>query len=333
MVETNKKDLEKLGFLNIDIDPNLDLVTEIKKLKKEKNAIIMAHYYQEGEIQDIADFVGDSLQLAQKGAETNADIIVLAGVHFMAETSKMLSPKKKVLIPDLKAGCSLADSCPPEEFKTFREKYPDHIVISYVNTTAEIKALTDVCCTSSNAVQIVESFPIDQKLIFAPDRNLGNYINSITKRNMVVWDGACHVHEEFSLERILELKKENPDAKILAHPECEKPVLIVSDYIGSTAMLLKFTKEDSSQKYIIATESGIIHQMEKANPHKTFIAAPPKDSTCGCNNCQFMRLNTMKKLYNCLKYELPEILMAEELRKKAEIPIRKMLDISKKLNI
>jgi len=333
MGEVDIKNLEKIGFLNVDVDPNLNLVAEIEKLKKQKNALIMAHYYQEAEIQDIADFVGDSLQLAQKGAETEADIIVLAGVHFMAETSKILSPEKKVLIPDLKAGCSLADSCPPIEFKKFREKYPDHIVISYVNTTAEIKALTDICCTSSNAVQIVESFPKEQKLIFAPDRNLGNYINSVTKRNMVVWNGACHVHEEFSLEKILQLKKENPDAKILAHPECEKPVLIVADFIGSTAKLLNFTKEDNSLKYIIATESGIIHQMEKANPHKVFIPAPPKDSTCGCNNCQFMRLNTMKKLYNCLKYELPEVKMDEELRKKAEIPIRRMLDVSKKLKI
>lgn len=333
MGEADIKNLEKFGFLNVDVDPNLNLVDEIKKLKKEKNALIMAHYYQEAEIQDIADFVGDSLQLAQKGAETNAYIIVLAGVHFMAETSKILSPEKKVLIPDLKAGCSLADSCPPLEFKKFREKYPDHIVISYVNTTAEIKALTDICCTSSNAVQIVESFPKEQKLIFAPDRNLGNYINSVTKRNMVVWNGACHVHEEFSLEKILQLKKENPDAKILAHPECEKPILIVADFIGSTAKLLNFTKEDNTLKYIIATESGIIHQMEKANPNKVFIPAPPKDSTCGCNNCQFMRLNTMKKLYNCLKYELPEVTMDEELRKKAEVPIRRMLDLSKKLKI
>lgn len=333
MVDKAFENIDKIGFLNIEVDENLNLVEEIKKLKKEKNAIIMAHFYQESEIQDIADFVGDSLQLAQKGAETNADIIVLAGVHFMAETAKILSPEKKVLVPDLKAGCSLADSCPPEDFKKFREKYPDHIVISYVNTTAEIKALTDICCTSSNAVQIVDSFNKDQKLIFAPDRNLGNYINSVTKRNMVVWDGACHVHEEFSLERILELKNENPDAKILAHPECEKPILIIADFIGSTAKLLNYTKDDSSSKYIIATESGIIHQMEKANPNKVFIPAPPKDSTCACNNCQFMRLNTMKKLYNCLKYEVPEISMDEELRIKAEKPIKKMLDISKKLNI
>jgi quinolinate synthase len=329
----NLNDLEKVGFLKVDIDPKLNLIEEINRLKKEKNAIILGHFYQEPEIQDISDFVGDSLQLAQQGAKTDADIIVLAGVHFMAESAKILSPEKKVLVPDLKAGCSLADSCPPDEFKKFVEKQPDHIVISYVNTTAEIKALTDICCTSSNAVQIVESLPENQKIIFAPDRNLGNYINSITNRNMVLWDGACHVHEEFSLERILELKKEFPDAKILAHPECEKPILIIADYIGSTAKMLKYTIEDSNIEYIVATESGILHQMQKANPDKKFIAAPPKDSSCGCNNCQFMRLNTIEKLYTCLKYELPEITMAEDLRIKAVKSIQKMLDISKNLNI
>lgn len=329
-MEIDFKKLNEIGYLNISIDKSLNLVAEIKKLQKEKNAIILGHYYQTSEIQDISDFVGDSLQLSQQAAKTNANIIVFAGVHFMAETAKILSPQKKVLLPDLKAGCSLADSAPADKFEAFVKQHPDHIVISYVNTTAEVKALTDVICTSSNAIKIVNSFSIDQKIIFGPDRNLGNYINSITGRNMLIWDGACHVHEEFSLQKILELKNQYPDAKIIAHPECKKPILIIADYIGSTAALLQFTDIDKSNKYIVATESGIIYQMQKKNPNKLFIPAPPIDSTCGCNDCNFMKLNTLEKLYICLKYEQPEIFVEEKIRKKAEIPIRRMLEISEK---
>lgn len=334
MITVDKEKVLEKGFIDLDIDKKMNLEYEIDRLRKEKNAVILAHYYQESEIQDIADIVGDSLVLAQKAAQTNADIIVLAGVHFMAETAKILSPSKKVLIPDLNAGCSLADSAPAEDFAKFKEKYPDYTVISYVNTTAEIKALTDIICTSTNALQIVESLPEDEKIIFAPDRNLGNYIKSMTGReDMIIWDGACHVHEEFSLERILELKKENPDAKIIAHPECEKPILIVADHIGSTSSLLKFTQNDSSNKYIVATESGILHQMQKANPQKIYIPAPPKDSTCACNDCKFMKMITMKKLYNTLKYEMPEVTLEEELRKKAEGSIIRMLEISERLGL
>ena len=327
------KDVYRIGFINARDEEKIDYIKEISELRKEKNAIILAHYYQEGEIQDIADFVGDSLALSQKAAENNADIIVFAGVHFMAETAKILSPKKKVLMPDMNAGCSLADSCPPKDFENFKMKYPDHKVISYVNTSAEIKALTDVICTSSNAEQIVDSFSKNEKLIFAPDRNLGNYINSKTGRNMILWDGACHVHEEFSLEKILELKNENQDAKILAHPECEKQILMVADFIGSTSALLKFSGKDDSSKYIVATESGIIHQMKKENTNKVFIPAPPKDSTCACNDCAYMKLITLKKIYYTLKYEIPEISIDEEIRKKAELPIKRMLEISKKLGL
>lgn len=329
----NWKEIEEKGFIDEKIDHNLDILAEIDRLKKEKNAIILAHYYQEGEIQDIADFVGDSLALSQQAEKTNADIILFAGVHFMAETAKILSPEKKVLIPDLNAGCSLADSCPTEEFRKFISKYPEHTVISYVNTTAEIKALTDIICTSSNAMQIVNSLPENEKIIFAPDRNLGNYIKSVTGRDMVIWQGACHVHEEFSLERIMEIKEQEPDAKIIAHPECEKPILIVADHIGSTSSLLNYTRKDKAEKYIVATESGIIHQMKKSNPEKTFIPAPPKDSTCACNDCNFMKLITIKKLYNCLKYELPEIKVDEEISKKAFHSIKRMLEISEKLGI
>ncbi len=329
----NKGDLQKFGFLNIKIDPEIDLINEINILRKEKNAIILAHYYQEGEIQDLADFVGDSLALARKAESTNADIILFSGVHFMAETAKILNPSKKVLLPDLNAGCSLANSCDPGEFKKFKEKFPDHTVISYVNTTAEIKALTDIICTSTNALGIVESLPKEEKIIFAPDRNLGNYINSKTNRNMVIWNGACHVHEEFSLERILEIKKQNPDAKLIAHPECERPILLIADHIGSTASLLNFTKNDNSEKYIVATESGIIHQMKKYNPDKVFIPAPPKDSTCACNDCNFMKLNSVKKIYIALKYEMPELILDKELIVQAEKPIRRMLDISNKLGL
>lgn len=329
----NKKDLEKKGYIDIKIEKSINIVDEIKKLRKEKKAVILAHFYQVPEIQDIADFIGDSLDLSKKAAKTDADIIVFAGVHFMAETAKILSPDKKVLLPDLKAGCSLAESCPAEKFAEFKKSYPEHIVISYINTTAEIKAMTDITCTSSNAVKIIESLPEDQKIIFAPDKNLGNYINSISGRNMILWDGACHVHEEFSLERILELKEENPEAKIIAHPECEKPVLLIADYIGSTSALLKFTHNDKSNKFIVATESGILHQMKKQCQDKIFIPAPPKDSTCACSDCNYMKLNTLEKLYNCLRYELPEIILNEKLRKKAEAPIRRMLDISNRLEI
>ncbi len=333
MDAVNKKDIELKGFIDLDVDKSVDLIDEINRMRKEKNAVILAHFYQEGEIQDIADFVGDSLGLSQNAAETKADIILFAGVHFMAETAKILAPDKKVLIPDLQAGCSLAESCPPAEFAQFKAKYPDHTVISYVNTTAEIKALTDIICTSTNALEIVHSLPKDEKIIFAPDRNLGNYIQSIIGREMVVWDGACHVHEEFSLERILELKKENTDAQIIAHPECEKPVLIVADHIGSTTSLLNYTIRDNGMKYIVATESGILHQMRKASPHKTFIPAPPKDSTCACNDCKYMKLISLKKIYNTLKYELPEITLEQDLMDKARGSIVRMLEISKRLKL
>ncbi len=330
----NIKNFIKKGFIDIPVDSNIDFVNEINSLKKEKNAIILAHYYQQSDVQDIADYIGDSLGLSQKAAETDAEIILFAGVHFMAETAKMLSSQKKVLIPDLNAGCSLADSCPPKEFEIFVKKHPNHTVITYVNTTVEIKALSDVCCTSSNAVKIVESFSKETPLLFAPDRNLGNYIKRITKRNnMVVWDGACHVHEEFSLERILELKKENSDAILISHPECKKPILLISDYIGSTTELLSFVKKDSRKKYIVATEWGILHQMQKACPEKIFIAAPPKDTTCGCSECSFMKLISLKKIYLTLKYETPEIIIDEQLRKRAVKPIERMLEISKKLRI
>lgn len=329
----NKVDLEEFGYLNIDIPSDIDIKSEINKIRKAKNAVILAHFYQDGEIQDIADHVGDSLALAQAAESTTADIILFAGVHFMAETAKILNPKKKVLLPDLKAGCSLANSCDPKKFKDFVETHPNHTVISYINTTAEIKALTDIICTSSNALQIVESLPSTEKIIFAPDRNLGNYIKSQTGRDMLVWDGACHVHEEFSLERILEIKDLHPQAKIIAHPECEKPILLVADHIGSTASLLNFTKSDEANVYIVATEAGILHQMKKYHPEKTFIPAPPKDSTCACNDCNFMKLNTMKKIYNALEYEMPELLMDDDLIHKALKPIRRMLDISSKLGL
>jgi quinolinate synthase len=329
----NLSDLQNFGFLNIPLPKDINLLAEIDKLRKEKNAVILGHFYIEGELQDISDFVGDSLQLSQQAAKTEADIIVFLGVHFMAETAKILSPHKKVIIPDLKAGCSLADSCPADEFEKFVKQNPGYTVISYVNTTAEIKALTDIIVTSSNAKQIVDSLPKDEKIIFGPDKNLGNYINSITGRNMLLWDGACHVHKQFDLEAILRLKKENPDAKIIAHPECEKPVLIVSEHVGSTASLLKFTQTDISQKYIVATESGILHQMKKASPNKMFIPAPALDSTCGCNDCNFMKLNTLEKLYNCLKYELPEVTVEENIRIKAETSIKRMLEISEKLGL
>ena len=308
-------------------------ISEIKRLKIAKNAIILAHYYQTGDIQDIADFVGDSLALAQKAASNSADIIVFAGVKFMAETAKILSPEKKVLLPDMNAGCSLADSCKADDFKKFLNDNPGRTVVSYVNTTAEIKALSDIICTSSNAVQIVESLPPGEKLIFAPDRNLGNYVINKTGRDMVIWNGTCHVHEEFSLEAILKLKKENPDAKIIVHPECELPVRMVADYIGSTSALLNFTRNDTGKIYIVATEVGIIHQMKKEKPGKKYIPAPPRDSTCGCSECSFMKLITIEKIYNCLLNEKPEILIDKNLLLRAQKPIQRMLEISENLGL
>lgn len=308
-------------------------ITEIKRLKDEKNAIILAHYYQTGDIQEIADFVGDSLALSQKAANNDADIILFAGVKFMAETAKILSPEKKVLLPDIMAGCSLADSCRQEDFKEFLDQHPGRTVVTYVNTTAEIKALSDIICTSSNAVQIIESLPGNEKIIFAPDRNLGNYVLNKTGRDIVIWNGTCHVHEEFSLEAIIRLKKENPGAKVIVHPECELPVRMVADFIGSTAALLNYTKIDDGHSYIIATEPGIIHQMQKASPSKKFIPAPPKDSTCGCSECSFMKLITLEKIYRCLSDESPEIILEADLIDKAEKPIRRMMEISEKLGI
>lgn len=329
MVDINsaKDKIESTGFLDVEIDPTIDLFAEIEKLKKEKNAIILAHYYQEPDIQDVADYIGDSLGLAQKAEKTEADIIVFAGVHFMAETAKILNPTKKVLLPDLNAGCSLSDSAPPAMFKLFRDKYPDHKVITYINCSAGMKALSDIICTSSNAQKIVESLPPDQPLIFAPDKNLGAYINKQTGRNMVLWNGACLVHEIFSLEKITKLKVRHPQAKVIAHPECEEAVLAVADYIGSTTGLLNFSRKDPATSFIVATETGILHQMQKNSPEKTFIPAPPNNS-CACNDCPHMKLNTLEKLYLCLKYELPEIQMDEALRIAAKKPIDEMLKIS-----
>lgn len=329
----NKMENLSKGYLDIEIDPDINITGEIIKMRKEKNAVILAHFYQTGDIQDIADFVGDSLALSREAAKSDADIIVFAGVHFMAETAKLLAPGKKVLIPDLNAGCSLADSCPPDEFRKFVEANPDRTVITYVNSTAEIKALTDIVCTSSNAFQIVESLPEDEKLIFAPDRNLGNYIKSRVDRDMLIWDGACHVHEEFSLEEIIKLKEKHPDASIIVHPECELPVRMIADFIGSTGSMLKHVKNDDSTRYIVGTEPGILHQMKKACPGKTFIAAPPKDSTCGCNECNFMKLISLNKIYNTLKYESPEVIMDEKIMDRAAQPIIRMLEISDKLGL
>ncbi|WP_075603835.1 quinolinate synthase NadA [Saccharicrinis aurantiacus] len=328
-----KENWLKQGYVDESISNIDNLEESFAKLKKEKNAVLMAHFYQDDLIQDIADFVGDSLALAQFAAKTDADIIMVAGVHFMGETAKILSPKKTVLVPDLNAGCSLADSCPPDEFEKFINQYPDHKVVTYVNTSAEIKALSDIVVTSTNAKAIVDSFPADEKLIFGPDRNLGNYINGITGREMILWDGACHVHEKFSLEKILELKKENPDAEILTHPECKKPLLMVSDHVGSTASLLNYSQSSSSNKFIVATEAGILHQMQLKSPDKVFIPAPPNDSTCACNECEFMRLNTMQKIYNALKYSWPTVEVEEDVRVKAVKPIERMLDISAKLEL
>lgn len=328
----SENELNENGFLDIDVDPTLDLFSEIEKLKKEKNAIVLAHLYQEPDIQDIADYVGDSLGLAQQAAKTNADMIVFAGVHFMAEGAKILNPSKKVVIPDLKAGCSLSESCPPPLFKKFREQHPDHIIISYINCSAGIKALSDIICTSSNAKAIVESLPRDQPIIFAPDKNLGAWVNKVTGRNMLLWNGACMVHEIFSLEKITRLKVRHPNAKLIAHPECEEPVLRQADFIGSTTQLLAYTKKTPHKEFIVATEAGILHQMVKQAPDKIFIAAPP-DNNCACNDCPHMKRNTLEKVYLCMKYEQPEIIMDEELRVQAKKSLDRMLEISAKLGL
>ncbi|HEX5027110.1 MAG TPA: quinolinate synthase NadA [Agriterribacter sp.] len=331
-IDAARDNVQQVGFLDVDIDPRIDLFKAIERLKKEKNAVILAHYYQEADIQDVADYIGDSLGLAQQAEKTTADIIVFAGVHFMAETAKILNPTKKVLLPDLKAGCSLSDSAPPELFKKFKEEYPDHIVISYINCSAGIKALSDIICTSSNARQIVESLPEDQKIIFAPDRNLGAYINKKSGRNMVLWDGACMVHEIFSREKITKLKVRYPNAKVIAHPECEDVVLQLADFIGSTTQLLKFSEADDAKEFIVATETGILHQMQKNSPEKLFVPAPP-DNSCACNDCPHMKLNTLEKLYLCMEYEEPELTMDETLREAALKPIRRMLKISAELGL
>lgn len=326
-LEIAKTELQRKGFLDLPVDVRLDLFAEIERLKKEKNAIVLAHYYQEPDIQDVADYIGDSLGLSQQAAKTDADIIVFAGVHFMAETAKILSPQKKVLLPDLKAGCSLADSAPPELFRRFKEKHPDHLVISYINCSAGIKALSDIICTSSNAEKIIESVPRDQPIIFAPDRNLGAYLAKKSGRDMLLWNGACMVHEIFSLEKITKLKIRHPKAKVIAHPECEAAVLEIADYVGSTTGLLKFSQRDDAKEYIVVTETGILHQMQKENPGKTFIPAPPNNA-CACNDCPHMKLNTLEKLYLCMEYEEPEITMNETLRIAAKKPIDRMLEIS-----
>ncbi len=321
------KEMLSQGYLDIKVDPSLDIFAEIKKLKREKNAILLAHYYQNGDIQDVADYIGDSLGLAQKAAATDATLIVFAGVHFMAETAKILNPNKKVVLPDLNAGCSLADSCPAEQFSEFKKQHPDHLVISYINCTAEIKALSDIICTSSNAEKIVRSLPKEQKIIFAPDKNLGKYISIQTGREMLLWNGSCMVHEIFSLERIVKLKARHPKAKFIAHPECETAVLDLADFIGSTTALLNYSKNDDAAEFIVGTETGILHQMQKESPNKTFIPAPPNNQ-CACNDCPHMKLNTLEKLYICLKHEQPEIILPEPLRARAEKPIRKMLELS-----
>jgi quinolinate synthase len=323
-----KEGLIKKGFLDLEIDPQIDLFAEIQKLKKEKNALLLAHYYQETDIQDVADYIGDSLGLAQKAEQAKSDIILFAGVHFMAETAKILNPTKKVILPDLKAGCSLADSAPTPLFKAFKDKHPDHLVISYINCTAEIKALSDIICTSSNAEKIIESVPKNQPIIFAPDKNLGAYLNKKSGRNMLLWNGACMVHEIFSLEKIVKLKIRHPKAKILAHPECEEAVLNVADFIGSTTEIIKYSSTDTADQYIVATETGILHQMQINSPNKTFIPAPPTNN-CACNDCPHMKLNTLEKIYLALKYELPELTMDESLRIAAKKPMDRMMEISR----
>jgi quinolinate synthase len=327
-----KAQIETKGFLDIELSPTLDLFAEIENLKKEKNIVLLAHYYQEPDIQDVADYIGDSLGLAQAAAKTNADIIVFVGVHFMAETAKILNPSKKVLLPDLKAGCSLADSAPAPLFKAFKEKHPNHLVVSYINCSAEIKALSDIICTSGNAEKIIESIPEDQPIIFAPDKNLGAFLNKKTGRNMLLWNGACMVHEIFSLEKITKLKIRHPQAKFIAHPECEEAVLNIADFVGSTTQLLKFAQQDAATEFIVATETGILHQMQLTCPNKTFIPAPPNNS-CACNDCPHMKLNTLEKLYLCMQYETPEITMDENLRLAALKPMERMMDISRKAGL
>lgn len=323
----NSSDTDKTRYKKDD-----ELAAKILKMKKEKNAVLLAHYYQIPQIQDIADFVGDSLELSKKAESTDADMIVFSGVHFMAETAKILNPEKVVVLPDLNAGCTLADSCPPEDFSVFRKKYPDHIVISYINCSAAIKTMSDVICTSGNAVKIVESFPKDQKIIFAPDRNLGGYINRVTGRNMVLWDGTCVVHDILTTETIMRMKKENPDAKVIAHPECQAPVLEIADFVGSTSGMLKFTKKDNAKKYIVATESGLLHQMKKDSPEKEFIVVS-KDESCACNDCPYMKMNTLQKLYLCMKNENPQIHLSDDVIEKARRPIERMLEISKSVGL
>lgn len=321
------------GYVDMPIDNGIDIKAEIMRLKKEKNAVVLAHYYQRNEIQDIADYIGDSLALAQIAARVDADIIVMCGVHFMGETAKVLCPGKKVIVPDMNGGCSLADSCPADKFAAYVKEHPGHTVISYVNTSAAVKAYTDIVVTSSNAKEIVESLPQDEKIIFGPDRNLGNYINGITGRNMLLWDGACDVHEKFSVEKIMELKKENNNAKILVHPECKKPLQLIADKVGSTQALLNFAIKDECDTFIVATESGILHEMQKRCPNKKFIPAPPEDGKCACNECAYMKLITLEKLYNSLKYELPEISVDKEVAEKAVVSINRMLEISAKLGL
>ncbi|NQY10351.1 MAG: quinolinate synthase NadA [Flavobacteriales bacterium] len=329
MTDILKEEIEERGYLNVEVDKSVDFVKEINALKKEKNAVILAHYYQEPDIQDIADYVGDSLGLSQIAAETDADIIVFAGVQFMAETAKILNPTKKVILPDLKAGCSLAESCPPQEFKAFTDAHPDHIVVTYVNCSAEVKALTDIVCTSSNAVSIINAIPKDKPIIFAPDKNLGKYLIKETGRDMLLWDGACIVHEAFSIDKLLTLSAEYPNAKIIAHPESEAHILQTATYVGSTAGMINFVKTDDHDEFIIATEAGILHQMMKEVPNKKLYAAPAQeDNTCACSECHFMKMNTMQKLCICMKHELPEIHVDSEIQKRALLPIERMLDVS-----
>ena len=317
------------GYICEAVPENIDLKAEIRRLCEEKNAVVLAHYYTDGAVQDVADFVGDSLALAQIAEKTTADILVMCGVHFMAETNKILSPEKKVLIPDLNAGCSLAESCPAEELAKFKAQHPDHKVVAYVNTSAAVKALTDIVVTSTNARAVVDSFPKDEKIIFAPDKNLGGYLNAVTHRNMLLWDGGCHVHEQFSIEKIVELKSLNPEAKVLAHPECKSGVLALADFIGSTAAILSFAEKNEAKQFIVATESGILHEMMKRCPDKEFIPVPPMTGACACNECAYMRLNTLEKLYNTLKYEWPTVELDEALREDAKRPIVRMLELSK----
>ncbi|GAB6012264.1 quinolinate synthase NadA [Viscerimonas tarda] len=331
ILEKTIAELPDKGFLDIHIPEGINLVEEINRMRKEKNAIILAHYYQTGDIQDIADFLGDSLQLARAAEKTNADLIVFCGVHFMAETAKILNPGKKVVLPDTQAGCTLADSCSGEALREFRKKYPEAIVVSYINCDITVKAESDIIVTSSNAEHIINSLPREQQIIFAPDRNLGRYLNQVTGRNMVLWDGACYVHEAFSLERIAQQMLDNPQAKLIAHPEAQKPVLQVADFIGSTARLLDYVIQDEADEFIVATEEGILHEMQKRAPHKKLIPAKVQDETCNCGECQFMKLNTMRKLYLCMKYELPEITLDENLRLKALRPINRMLELSQKI--